>query len=117
MNNRAIDNLNGIINILKYPHICFNPSELTQFTNIPWQWKKYYPINSRYPMASVNNKRGFFNNGKTLCWDDYRIQPGTIKIATRIPTDVDNGWSEPLSFENEGDAHVIYRYMKLKVFW
>lgn len=117
MDKIAIANLSEIINVLKYSNICLHPSDITQFTNIPWEERKFYPAHYKYKSGSLNGKRGFFNNGKTTIWEDWHMEPGTIKIATHLPTGIDSGWSDVWSFAEEGSVLRIYKYMKLKVFW
>jgi hypothetical protein len=111
---------------LQYPHICLNQSDLTQFLNIPWEAKEFYPMN-KY-RRQFYEKIGFFHNGKTTVWavsnygwaqSTHKISLNHIRIADKeIPT-IPGGayWSKDFSFEKAGDANRIMRMMKMKAFW
>ena len=103
---------------MKFSNICLNHSDINQFVGIPWQGRKFYPAHFKYKQGTVEGgKRGFFNNGNTIIWDDWQMKPGHLKIAPGQPTDLVKGWSDTWSFEEEGAALRIYKYMKLKAFW
>lgn len=120
-----INELRQLVN-LEYPHICLNQEDLTQFLNIPWESKNFYPMD-RY-RRQFYEKKGFFHNGKTTVWavsnygymqSSHKIPPNHIRIADKeIPT-LPGGanWSPDFSFEEVGSANRIVRIMKLKAFW
>lgn len=125
MNLIQINELRNLIN-LQYPHICVNQADLSQFLNIPWESKSFYPT-SKY-RRQFYEKMGFFHNGKTTVWatsnfswaqSTHKIQPNHIRIADKeIPTMPGGAnWSHDFSFEEIGSANRIMRMMKMKAFW
>lgn len=117
MNKIAIDNLRKIINLLKYPNICLHSADVDQFINIPEEARRFYPASYKYKYRLIDGKRGFFNNGQTVVWDDWRMEMDTIKIAIHPPADINKGWSDVWSFSEADSLLKIYKYMKLKAFW
>ena len=123
MNKLQADNLAEIVE-LKYPNICLNYHDIIPFTKLPSQKRQFYPITCK--MARCEGKLGFFNNGQTIVWTDYATHPGYIKIANQVLVEKHpnflflvktTGWSEPMSFQEEGNPLRIYKLMKLKAFW
>jgi hypothetical protein len=97
---------------MRFPHICINQDDLTQFLNIPQEKDKFYPMN-KY-RRELYDKKGFFHKGETAVWavddsafykDSHRILPNHIRMADKeIPT-------------LPGSADRIRRMMKMKAFW
>lgn len=117
MNLIQINNLRDLIN-LQYPHICLHTDDLTQFLNIPWEAKRFYPFKTKD--SSLYYKKGFFHNGKTTVWAVSADVPRNhIKIADKtIPMSATGkGWSMIFPFEEEGSADRIKRMMQMKAFW
>ena len=115
MNLIQIENLRLIID-LQYPHICLHPDDLVQFTNIPWESKRFYPLKGR---GNWWEKKGFFHNGKTTVWATLGMKRNRVKIADKeIPTLTHGAyWSTDFSFEEEDGGRLVQRMMKLKAFW
>jgi hypothetical protein len=115
MNIIQIENLRTIID-LQYPHICLNDADISQFLNIPWERKRFYPLRTR---GGWYDKKGFFHNGHTTVWANPRMKQNHIKIADKEVPTISEGayWSIDFSFEEKGSADVIRRMMKLKAFW
>jgi len=111
MNELEISNLKEIIK-LNYPNICINYDDARQIIRVPSIKKDFYSCH-----GSAIAKAGFLNKGKTLLWYDWVIEPGYIKIATQLPLNVKEGWSELLSFQEEGSPLKIYKLIKMKAFW
>jgi hypothetical protein len=113
MNKIEIANLTEILR-LDYSHICLNPHNIDQFINIPIHHKNFYPFYRKaYP------RKGAFNNGKTICWADWSVDSGHIKISVnqKMPADLTHGWSDQFSFKEEDSVMKIYKLTKLKAFW
>jgi len=115
MKKLQIDNLRALIE-LRYPHICLHEDDINQFLNIPWEFKKFYPMRGR---GTWYEKKGFFHNGQVTIWANRLIKPNHIKIANSEAPKLSSGnnWSQEFSFEEEGSVEIIQRMMKLKAFW
>lgn len=123
MNKLEIDNLGEIIK-LKYPNILLNYFDLEHLVNIPKYKREFYRMN-RYFNRSY--KLGYFNNGATTIWMDstfFSSHPsGYLKISFNKNIQDGNdpnatkGWSDLLSFKEEGSPMKIYKIVKMRMFW
>jgi hypothetical protein len=101
---------------LQYPHICINYMDFDLLLMMPNQRRNFYPF---HDSKSRNvRKRGAFNNGQTICWEDYNLESGFIKLSLQIPKKItDKVWLDKQSLKEEDSPMKIYKLMKMKAFW